>query len=494
MTIRSICGNDPPFQQFRRRMRGARRFGADSRKAAKDAFSMAHGAQPKPAIARRSSGLSGRVRLPGEAATSCLSILLGALACGETRISGLAESDDVLRAAAAMERMGARFRRSPERWIIDGAGNGCLLQPEKPLDFGSAGLARLLAMGLVGTYDFETVFVGTAPLSDPPMSEVLDALRDMGTQIRTADGEGSSVTLRGPKTANAVRRHISKTSAPAKAAVLLAGLNAPGLTTIVESTPDSKDLEQLLQLFGADLTIETDGSGAHVTHLRGRGRLTGQVIDIPGDPSVAAFPLVAALLVPGSDVTICNVLMNPASAGLVLTLSEMGATIEIRERRTSRGQDIADLRARSSTLRGVTVPRERTASLGGAYPALAVAAAFAEGVTIMIDAAAARSEEPYRLAAIINGLRLNGTACEESGAALVIQGRPGGEGLGRPALAPVQTCLDAGVAMAFVIMGLASEHPVCIDDTTTIAATFPAFMDLMTNMGANIETPESETV
>ncbi|WP_454853101.1 3-phosphoshikimate 1-carboxyvinyltransferase [Rhizobium binxianense] len=448
---------------------------------------MSHGSAPNPATARKSSGLSGTIRIPGDKSISHRSFMFGGLASGETRISGLLEGEDVIHTGRAMQAMGARIRKDGDQWIINGTGSGALLAPEAPLDFGNAGTGVRLIMGLVSVYDFDSTFIGDASLSKRPMGRVLDPLREMGVQVKAAEGDRMPVTLRGPKTPSPIRYRVPMASAQVKSAVLLAGLNTPGITTVIEPVMTRDHTEKMLQGFGAGLSVETGRDGVRTIRLEGRGKLTGQVIDVPGDPSSTAFPLVAALIVPGSDVTILNVLMNPTRTGLILTLQEMGADIEILNARLAGGEDVADLRARHSDLRGVTVPPERAPSMIDEYPVLAVAACFAEGTTTMAGLEELRVKESDRLSAVADGLKLNGADCDEGRDYLVVRGQPGGKGLGNAAGERVKTHLDHRIAMSFLVMGLASEHPVTVDDATMIATSFPEFMDLMTGLGAKIE-------
>lgn len=448
---------------------------------------MSAGVIAKPAVARRSGALRGEVRIPGDKSMSHRALMLGGLAAGRTRIGGLLEGEDIFNTARAMQSLGATVRKEDGSWIVDGVGNGALLAPEAPLDFGNAGTGCHLIMGLVGVYDFATTFVGDAALSRRPMDRVLDPLREMGVQVTSAEGGRLPVTLRGPKTANPVSYRLPIASAEVKSAVLLAGLNAPGITTLIEPVPTGDHTERMLQAFGANLTVDVGAEGERLIRLEGQGRLTGQDIDIPGDPSSAAFPLVAALLVPGSDVTLLNVLMNPTRTGLVVTLQEMGGKIDVLNARIQGGEDVADLRVRSSELKGVTVPEDRASSMIDDYPMLAVAAAFAQGRSVMNGLEGLRVKKSDRLVAVLSGLKLNGVDCEEGPASLVVHGRPGGNGLGNAAGAAVTTRLDHRVAMSFLVMGLASEHPVTVDDATMIATSFPGFMELMAGLGATIE-------
>ncbi len=448
---------------------------------------MSQGSASKPAVARRSSALSGIIRIPGDKSISHRALILGGLASGETRVAGLLEGEDVLNTGKAMQAMGAVIRKEGDAWIINGTGNGALLAPEVPLDFGNSGTGARLIMGLAGAYDFDTVFTGDASLSRRPMGRVLDPLRRMGVQVKAMEGDRLPVMLRGPKTPAPIRYTLPVASAQVKSAVLLAGLNVPGVTTVIEPAITRDHTEKMLAGFGAELSIKTDRDGTRTIRLQGRGKLTGQTIDVPGDPSSAAFPLVAALLVRSSDVTISNVLMNPTRTGLILTLQEMGADIEILDPRLAGGEDVADLRVRHSELTGVTVPTERAPSMIDEYPVLAVAAAFAKDRTVMNGLQELRVKESDRLSAVTEGLKLNGVECEEGKDSLSVTGRPDGMGLGNAAGEQVITHLDHRIAMSFLVMGLASEHPVGIDDSSMIATSFPQFMDLMKSLGAKIE-------
>jgi 3-phosphoshikimate 1-carboxyvinyltransferase len=278
-------------------------------------------------------------------------------------------------------------------------------------------------------------------------------------------------------------------SAQVKSAVLLAGLNTPGVTTVIEPIMTRDHTEKMLQGFGADLSVETDKDGVRHIHIAGQGKLTGQTIDVPGDPSSTAFPLVAALITEGSDLIIRNVLMNPTRTGLITTLQEMGAQIDILDPRLAGGEDVADLRVRSSKLTGITVPVDRAPSMIDEYPVLAIAAAFAEGETIMDGLDELRVKESDRLAAVARGLEANGVDCTEGEMSLTVRGNPSGKGFGGGTVA---THLDHRIAMSFLVLGLASEKPVTVDDATMIATSFPEFMDLMRNLGADITVAEAK--
>jgi 3-phosphoshikimate 1-carboxyvinyltransferase len=423
--------------------------------------------------------------MPGDKSISHRSLMFGGLAAGETRITGLLEGEDVLRTGEAMKAMGAVIVKTDGEWIVRGTGNGALLEAEAPLDFGNAGTGSRLTMGLVGTYDMETTFIGDESLSKRPMKRVLDPLREFGTQIvSSAEGDRMPLTLRGPKRAAPITYRVPMASAQVKSAVLLAGLNTPGITTVIEPIMTRDHTEKMLKGFGAELDVETDVHGVRHIRLVGEGKLTGRTIAVPGDPSSAAFPLVAALIVPGSDITIENVLMNPTRTGLIDTLLEMGASIELMNRRDAGGEDVADLRVRYSELKGVTVPPARAPFMIDEYPVLAVAASFAEGETVMEGVDELRVKESDRLTATADGLKVNGVPCVEGHDFLRVTGRPGGKGLGGGI---VKTHLDHRIAMAFLVMGLAAEKSVTVDDRAMIATSFPEFMDLMASLGAEIE-------
>jgi len=441
----------------------------------------------RPARASKSPALKGDIRIPGDKSISHRSLMLGGLAAGETRITGLLEGEDVIATGRAMQAMGAAIRKDADSWIVNGTGNGCLLAPEAPLDFGNAGTGCRLTMGLAGSYDFETTFIGDPSLSSRPMGRVLDPLRLMGVQVQAEAGERLPVSLHGPRTPAPISYLVPMASAQVKSAVLLAGLNVPGITTVIEPVMTRDHTEKMLTGFGAALEVETGSGGERTIRLEGRGRLTGQAIDVPGDPSSAAFPLVAALIVPGSDLVIRNVLMNPARTGLILTLQEMGADIGIVDPRQTGGEDVADLRVRSSELSGVRVPAGRAPSMIDEYPVLAVAASFAQGETVMQGLAELLVKESDRLAAVARGLALNGVDCTEGEDWLSVRGRPDGRGLGAVSKdAIVATWLDHRIAMSFLVMGLASENPVQVDDCAIIATSFPQFMGLMTGIGAEM--------
>lgn len=435
------------------------------------------------AKASKSSALSGTIRIPGDKSISHRALMFGSLANGQTRITGLLEGEDVLHTAQAMQAMGAKIQKEKDVWLINGTGNGCLLEAEKPLDFGNAGTGARLTMGLVGSYAMKTSFIGDASLSKRPMGRILDPLRLMGVQVDASEGDRLPLTLWGAVTPNPITYRVPMASAQVKSAVLLAGLNTPGITTVIEPVMTRDHTEKMLVGFGADLEVETDAEGVRYIHLQGQGELEGQNIDVPGDPSSAAFPLVAALIVEGSDITIENVLLNPTRTGLIQTLLEMGADITFLNERQTGGEDVADIRVRFSHLKGIKVPKERAPSMIDEYPILAVAAVFAEGQTIMEGIEELRVKESDRLSAVANGLKANGVECTEGKDFLIVTGSPEGKHLGG---GMVTTHLDHRIAMSFLVFGLGSEKPVTIDDHRMIATSFPEFMDLMAKLGAEI--------
>ena len=440
--------------------------------------------EPLPATSKKSADLSGHIRIPGDKSISHRSLMFGALASGQTRISGLLEGEDVIHTANAMRAMGATITKDNDVYVIHGTGNGCLLEPEQPLDFGNAGTGARLTMGLVGTYAMKTRFIGDASLSKRPMGRILDPLRLMGVQVEASEGDRLPLTLWGAVTPNPITYRVPMASAQVKSAVLLAGLNTPGITTVIEPVMTRDHTEKMLVGFGADLEVETDNDGVRYIHLEGQGELHGQDITIPGDPSSAAFPIVAALITEGSDVTIENVLLNPTRTGLITTLLEMGADISFENKRQTGGEEVADIRVRSSRLKGVKVPKERAPSMIDEYPVLAVAAAFAEGKTVMEGLAELRVKESDRLAAVANGLKKNGVDCEEGKDFLVVIGDPSAKNIGG---GTVTTHLDHRIAMSFLVLGLGAAKPVTIDDKRMIATSFPEFMGLMAKLGAHIE-------
>ncbi len=430
--------------------------------------------------ARPSGALTGRAVVPGDKSISHRALMLGALAIGETQISGLLESEDVMATAAAVRAFGARVERGRDgTWRVNGLGTGGLLEPEGAIDFGNAGTGVRLAIGIAGAHSFATTFVGDASLSRRPMGRVLEPLREMGAEIVARSGDRLPLTIRGAEPMAPIVYRVPVPSAQVKSAVLLAGLNIEGITTIVEPVATRDHTERMLKGFGADITVERAADGAAIIRLVGRPELRPQAIAVPADPSSAAFLIVAGLLVKDSDIVVESVLLNPARTGLLVTLKEMGADLVVANERLSGGESIGDIRVRASRLKGVTVPAGRAPSMIDEYPVLAVAASFAEGRTIMQGLKELRVKESDRLAAMARGLEANGVACTEGEASLAVEGGRV-KGGGR-----VPTHLDHRIAMSFLVMGLAAERPVAIDDAATIATSFPGFTDLLASLGAD---------
>jgi len=441
--------------------------------------------QTIPITAHHSPALSGAIVIPGDKSISHRAVMLGALASGKTRVRGILTGEDVLASADAFQKMGATITHEGEDWIIQGVGNGNLRAPEEILDFGNAGTGVRLTMGLLGSYDMKTSFTGDASLVKRPMGRVLDPLRLMGARIKAQAGDRLPVTLLGNPQPRPISYRVPMPSAQVKSAVLLAGLHIAGMTTVIEAEATRDHTEKMLLGFGAQLEVEITKTGERIIRLQGRPQLRPQVIDVPGDPSSAAFPLVAALIVPDSDITITNVLMNKTRTGLIDTLLEMGAHIEIVNPRLSGGETLADLRVRSSELTGVVVPASRAASMIDEYPILAIAASFAKGTTRMMGLSELRVKESDRLASVAAGLKANNVNCIEGKDNLIVEG----DGSRRRGLGGgfVTTHLDHRIAMSFLVFGLASEKPVTIDDGSPIATSFPQFLSLMRGLGAVIE-------
>ncbi|MEP9379391.1 3-phosphoshikimate 1-carboxyvinyltransferase [Aquabacter sp. CN5-332] len=439
---------------------------------------------PVPARSRPSPALSGRVRVPGDKSVSHRALILGALSRGETHIRGLLEGEDVLNTAKAVGQLGAQVERLGDgEWRVKGVGVGGFRAPDAPLDFGNSGTGVRLMMGAVAGNPIAATFDGDASLRKRPMRRVLDPLVTMGVEVVDA-AEGGRLPLRmqGLADLSAFTYETPVPSAQVKSAVLLAGLAASGETVVKEREATRDHTERMLAHFGAELKVEPFGTHGRTITLPGRPDLVGAPVVVPSDPSSAGFPLVAAVIVPGSDIIIADMMMNPLRIGLLTTLKEMGANIEILAERTEGGEAVADIRVRHSRLRGVEVPAERAPSMIDEYPVLAVAAAFAEGRTIMRGLAELRVKESDRLAAVADGIAACGIPHEVVGDDLIVEGSPVVPGGG-----PVATHMDHRIAMAFLVLGLATRDGVAIDDTTFIATSFPTFMPMMRGLGAVID-------
>ncbi len=445
---------------------------------------MSHPAAPKtPLAARRSSPIRGRARIPGDKSISHRALLFGLLAVGQSEIEGLLEGEDVLATAKACGQLGAVVeRRGLGAWRIAGAGLGSLLKPAGTIDFGNSGTGVRLMMGLVAGHPIETVFDGDASLRSRPMRRVLDPLAKMGTEIvEQADGGRLPIRIRGARDPMPIEYESPVPSAQVKSAVLLCGLAAPGETTVIEREATRDHTERMLSHFGAAVKVSPHGAHGRRIILKGRPELAPQKVRVPADPSSAAFPIAAALIVKDSDLVLEGLLDNPLRTGLLTTLKEMGANIEELARREESGETVVDLRVRASQLKGVEVPAERAPSMIDEYPILAVIASFAEGDTIMRGLSELRVKESDRLAAVAAGLGVNGVAYEIHGDDLIVHGKGRAPGGGE-----VETHMDHRIAMAFLMMGLASEKPVRIDDSGFIATSFPDFTGLMRGLGADI--------
>jgi 3-phosphoshikimate 1-carboxyvinyltransferase len=443
-------------------------------------------AKMQPLISRKATGLRGRITVPGDKSMSHRALMFGAIAVGETTIKGLLEAEDVVNTAKAMAALGASTHRDDQGvWHVQGVGVAGLQSPKGSLDFGNSGTGVRLAMGLMATTPLVAHCVGDASLSRRPMGRVTIPLAQMGVRFAASEGNRLPLTIHGARHAIPITYTLPVASAQVKSAILLAGLNAPGKTTVIEPILTRDHTERMLTAFGARLSIEDVEGVRHVT-VEGQHELAAQDLTIPGDPSSAAFPMVAALLAEGSDITIENIMLNPTRTGLITTLIEMGANIVIENRKVSGGEDVGDLRVRSSELRGVRVPASRAPSMIDEYPVLAVAASFAEGTTRMDGLEELRVKESDRLAAVEAGLQANGVMTSSGADWLEVSGG------GAPGGGKVTTHMDHRIAMSFLVMGLASRIHTSIDDGNIIATSFPEFMGLMNRLGARISELEAK--
>jgi 3-phosphoshikimate 1-carboxyvinyltransferase len=423
--------------------------------------------------------LRGKALVPGDKSISHRSLILGALAVGETTISGLLEAEDVLNTAKVMRQFGADVQRADNGlWRVWGTGVGGWAAPANDLDFGNSGTGSRLVMGAMATTPITAVFTGDTSLRGRPMKRVLEPLEKFGTTWEAREGGLMPVTLRGTDRPICIDYDVKVASAQVKSALLLAALNAPGRTRITQRAFTRDHTEKMLKAFGAEISVERIEGGEAIT-LMGEAELKPCAIEVPRDPSSAAFPLVAALIAPGSEVLIPGVLLNERRIGLIDTLKEMGANITITNARESGGEKIGDIVAKYSELIGVEVPPERAPAMIDEYPILAIAAAFASGCTTMRGLEELRVKESDRLSAIVNGLRANGVTVEETEDGMVVEG---GEvaGGGR-----VTTHMDHRIAMSFLVMGLAAKKDVSVDDVSMIATSFPQFENLMRDLGAD---------
>jgi len=442
-------------------------------------------APARPLSALPCEGLTGSLLTPGDKSISHRALMLGALTVGETAITGLLEGEDVLRTAEAMRALGAQVeRQGPGDWHVQGRGVAGLREPEDVIDFGNSGTGARLTLGLIAGQPITVFMSGDASLRRRPMARVTTPLQSMGLQVCSRSGGRLPLAATGAQSPSPVRYRLPVASAQVKSAILFAGLAAPGETEVIEPASTRDHSERMLRAFGAQVRIDDRDDGRHVI-LTGQPELRPARVEVPADPSSAAFAAAAAAALPGSEVRLPAVGMNPLRAGLFVTLREMGADIREENRREAAGEPIADLLVRGGRLQGVTVPAERAPAMIDEYPILAVAAACAEGVTRLSGLGELRVKESDRLDAIARGLAACGVRVEEGEESLTIHGvggRPPGGGF-------VETRLDHRIAMAFLVMGLLSEKAVEIDDAAPIETSFPAFEQGLRSLGATFAIP-----
>lgn len=449
--------------------------------------------QPRPLVSTRARPLAGTATIPGDKSISHRALIMGALAVGETTIEGLLEGDDVLRTAAAMRALGATIERrpasgapatSPTTWHVWGRGVGGLSEPDDVLDMGNSGTGARLIAGLLSAYRFTSILTGDASLRRRPMDRVIKPLSQTGATFISRAGGRLPMTIVGGPLPMPLAYDSPIASAQVKSAVLLAGLHMPGITTVTEPSASRDHTERMFKHFGVkvDCGAVAPGSSTYKVSITGRPELTGRPIVVPGDPSSAAFPAVAALLVPGSDITLKNVGLNPLRTGLFDTLIDMGAEITFKDRREEAGEPVADVLVKASRLKSTTVPASRAPSMIDEYPILAVAAACAAGETRMEGLAELKVKESDRLTAMVDGLKACGVDARSEGDSLIVRGA------GRPPRggATIAVNLDHRIAMSFLVLGQVSERPITVDDGTAITTSFPNFETLMTGLGSAI--------
>jgi 3-phosphoshikimate 1-carboxyvinyltransferase len=433
---------------------------------------------------RPAQPLAGRITVPGDKSISHRALMFGALAVGETRITGLLEGEDVLRTAAAMRALGAEIVQDADgMWRVAGRGVGGLTEPSDVLDMGNSGTAARLLCGILASHDLFAVMTGDASLRGRPMRRVIDPLSACGAQFVSREGGRLPLSVQGAHEALPLDYRVPVPSAQVKSAVLLCGLNAPGITRVEEPEATRDHSENMLRHFGATVHVELEGAG-RVIQLHGQPELRAADVVVPGDPSSAAFPLAAALVVPGSRITIANVGLNPLRTGLLATLAEMGADITVENRRVEGGEPVGDLVVAHGALHAVEVPPGRAPSMIDEYPILAVIAASAEGVTRMRGLKELRVKESDRLSATAAMLAANGVRVEIEGDDLIVHGAPGGVAGG----ASVTTHMDHRIAMSALVFGLAARAPIAVDDAAFIDTSFPQFVALMDGLGARLAT------
>ena len=429
---------------------------------------------------RPATPLGGAIRVPGDKSISHRALMIGALAVGETRISGLLEGEDVLATAAAMRSLGAEIARDNDFWLVSGRGVGGLAEPSDILDMGNSGTAARLLSGILASHPIFSVLTGDASLRTRPMRRVIEPLKACGAHFAARAGGFLPLAIEGTADALPLSYRLPVASAQVKSAVLLAGLNARGRTEVEEPAPTRDHTENLLRHFGAEVSVEPVGKG-RLIRLEGQPELRAAKVAVPADPSSAAFPLVAALLVPGSEIRLKSIGLNPLRTGLITTLEEMGAAITIENPRTEGGEPLGDLVVRHGPLSAVDVPPERAPTMIDEYPILAVAAAFARGTTRLFGLGELRVKESDRLSASCRLLAENGVGAEIDGDTLLVHGTPHRPRGG----ASIATGMDHRIAMSALVLGLACEEPVSVDDASFIDTSFPGFVPLMAALGAH---------
>ena len=441
-----------------------------------------HSAQSRSGSFQPSGPLRGTLKVPGDKSISHRALMLSALAVGTSNISGLLEGEDVLATAAAMRAMGAHIERNGEgSWTVHGVGVGGLMQPSGALDMGNSGTSTRLLMGLVASHRLTATFIGDASLSKRPMGRVIDPLSQMGAEFTASPGGMLPLMVRGLVPAIPISYRLPVASAQVKSAVLLAGLNIAGITEVIEPVPTRDHSERMLRGFGADLTVDVGADGVRHIRLMGEAELQPQQIEVPGDPSSAAFFVVAALITPGSEVTVTHVGMNPTRTGIYKMLQAMGADLTYSNEREVGGEPVADITARHSVLRGIDVPPDVAPSMIDEFPVFFVAASMAQGRTTTSGLDELRVKESDRLALMATGLRAIGAQVEEREDGLIIDGS-GGEPL--EGGATVTSALDHRIAMSFAVAGQNCYHAVTVDDVSPIATSFPTFEDILKNLQA----------
>jgi 3-phosphoshikimate 1-carboxyvinyltransferase len=441
--------------------------------------------KPQPMLSHRSGPLKGAVRIPGDKSISHRSLMFGALAQGETIISGLLEAGDVFSTAEALRSMGVRLSNADGLWRVHG-GNG-LREPDAVIDMGNSGTSTRLLTGMIAGYPITATITGDASLVKRPMARIMVPLEQMGAKFMARSGNRLPMTVKGSDSLQGIEYRLPVASAQVKSCILLAGLNAKGTTTVIEDTPTRDHTETMLRAFGVEIATERMESGSHAIRIQGGQTLRGCAIDVPGDPSTAAFPVIAALMVSDSELSLPNITMNPRRNGLYITLREMGADISFEGERIQGGEPIADLRIRyNGPLTGVVVPPERISSMIDEVPALAMAAACAEGTTTLTNLGELRVKESDRLKMVAEGLAACGVDLEMGEESLTIHGT------GKPPKggASILTALDHRIAMSFLCLGMATKEPVTIDDISPVMTSFPSFVDTMTDLGAILETSD----